>query len=551
MQLSASEQSKTIPSTAPWLLWRDGDHDPAFNMAADHVLLDRAAAFAAPLLRVYAWDRPSISFGRSQLHPEALSSSHALVRRPTGGGIVWHDRDLTYTLVLPADHALARMEIHESYRIMHEAIGAQLGPAVHLQDDRRGSGDLRRMRCFESPVRHDILGSDGVKVAGAAQLRTQDGVLVQGSVRLEATDGDRGALCDAVLRAFATFTPGGFAEWAPDPDFLSAVEARAVGQYATDVWSRRGEVPPSADAPCAGASHGDRLPEWVRVQSSAESRKHVSDVLADLRLNTVCASAHCPNLGKCFSGGVATFLILGRTCTRNCRFCAIDHGERPAPPEPDEALRLAEGVRRLRLKFVVVTSVTRDDLPDGGAGAFREAILEIKRLCPGTGVEVLTPDFGGREAPLRDVLDARPDVFNHNVETVRRLSSAIRSAATYDRSMSVLRAAVRLGAGIPVKSGMMLGLGETEDEIRETLAELRDAGVSLLTLGQYLPPTKAHHPLARYVAPEEFDAWKAQALDLGFRGVMSGPLVRSSYHAMELVEEAFPVRSANSRKSRR
>ena len=462
MQSPAPEQSKTVLPQAPWLLWLDGAHDPAFNMAADHVLLDRAASFATPLLRIYSWDRPSISFGRSQLHPAALASSHTLVRRPSGGGIVWHDRDLTYTLVLPPGHDLARMEIHESYRLMHEAIGVRLGPGVHLQNERRGADDLRRMRCFDSPARHDILGPGGAKVAGAAQLRAKSGVLVQGSVRLEATDGDRGALCDAVLRAFATFTPGGFAEWAPDPDFLSAVEARAVGQYATDVWSRRGEVPPSADAPCAGAYHGDRLPEWVRVQSSAESRKHVSDVLADLRLNTVCASAHCPNLGKCFSGGVATFLILGRTCTRNCRFCAIDHAERPAPPEPDEAVRLAEGVRRLGLKFVVVTSVTRDDLPDGGAAAFREAILEIKRLCPGTGVEVLTPDFGGREAPLRDVLDARPEVFNHNVETVRRLSSTIRSAATYDRSMSVLRAAVRLGEGIPVKSGMMLGLGETE-----------------------------------------------------------------------------------------
>ncbi len=537
MQSPAPEQSKTVLPQAPWLLWLDGAHDPAFNMAADHVLLDRAASFATPLLRIYSWDRPSISFGRSQLHPAALASSHTLVRRPSGGGIVWHDRDLTYTLVLPPGHDLARMEIHESYRLMHEAIGVRLGPGVHLQNERRGADDLRRMRCFDSPARHDILGPGGAKVAGAAQLRAKSGVLVQGSVRLEATAGDRAALRDAILRAFATFAPGGFAEWTPAPDFLRDVEARAVGQYATDAWNLHGEVP-AADEPCAGDAPRDRLPEWIRVQSSAESRKHVSDVLADLRLNTVCASAHCPNLGKCFSGGVATFLILGRTCTRNCRFCAIDHAERPAPPEPDEAVRLAEGVRRLGLKFVVVTSVTRDDLPDGGAAAFREAILEIKRLCPGTGVEVLTPDFGGREAPLRDVLDARPEVFNHNVETVRRLSSTIRSAATYDRSISVLRAAVRLGEGIPVKSGMMLGLGETEAEIRETLSELRDAGVSLLTLGQYLPPTKDHHPLVRYVPPEEFDAWKAHALELGFRGVMSGPLVRSSYHALELYEAA-------------
>ncbi|MGI5870139.1 MAG: lipoyl synthase [Kiritimatiellia bacterium] len=525
-----------------WLLWLDGAHGPSFNMAFDHVLLDRIGVIGRPLLRIYTWDRPSISFGRSQLHPEAFASSHALVRRPTGGGIVWHDGDLTYTVVLPADHALAQMEVHESYRLMHEAIGGQLGPAAHLQEERRAGVDVRRMRCFESPVRHDILGAGGAKLAGAAQLRTKAGVLVQGSVRLEATEGDWTALRDAIIRAFGTFAPDGFSEWTPDADFLRAVEEKAANQYATDAWNLRGELPAPAPAPAVasrvGEERGERLPGWIRIQSSAEGRRHVSEVLADLRLNTVCASAHCPNLGACFSGGVATFLILGRACTRDCRFCAIEHSPCPAPPEPDEAVRLAEGVHRLGLKYVVVTSVTRDDLPDGGAGAFREAILAIRRRCPGTGVEVLTPDFAGREEPLMKVLEVRPEVFNHNVETVRRLSTVIRSAATYERSMSVLRAAVRLGGGIPVKSGIMLGLGEREAEVRETLAELRDAGVSLLTLGQYLPPTKTHHPLDRHLSPEEFDAWKDYALGLGFRGVMSGPLVRSSYQAFELYKAA-------------
>lgn len=534
--LPASGLPESPQPQIPWLLWLDDAHDAAFNMAADQALLDRAATLPAPLLRIYRWDRPTLSFGRSQLWPVDIPDPPLRVRRPTGGGIVRHGDDLTYTVVLPAGHPLAQMEIHESYRLMHAAIGEQFGAAVHLQEERRRGGDLRRMRCFESPVRHDILGADGVKRAGAAQLRTKTGVLVQGSVRLDADAGDWIGHRDAIVRAFASFAPAGYAEWTPPSDFLEAARALANRQFASEAWNRRGEAP-VAETAVDSASPGTRnsaQPAWIRVTSSAESRRHVADVLADLRLNTVCASAHCPNLGACFSGGVATFLILGRDCTRNCRFCAIGGGERPGPPEPDEADRLAEAVHRLHLAFVVVTSVTRDDLPDGGAGAFRDAILAIRRKCPGTGVEVLTPDFLGLEAPLAAVLDARPDVFNHNIETVRRLSAAIRSAATYDRSLAVLASAARLGRGIPVKSGMMLGLGETADEIRETLADLRRAGVSLLTLGQYLPPTKAHHPLDRYVAPEEFDAWKAHALALGFTGVMSGPLVRSSFHAREL-----------------
>lgn len=282
-----------------------------------------------------------------------------------------------------------------------------------------------------------------------------------------------------------------------------------------------------------------RFPDWLKVQGSSESQRHVTDILSDLRLNTVCANALCPNLGKCFSQGTATFLIMGETCTRNCKFCAIGHGVRPLPPEADEPDRVAEGVRRLGLKFVVVTSVTRDDLPDGGADCFYQVITRIKQLCPETGVEVLTPDFMGSEAALQHVLAARPEVFNHNVETVRRLSNEIRSEARYDRSLLVLRNAVRFGNGIPVKSGIMLGLGEEEAEIDETLHDLRDAGVSILTIGQYLPPSKAHYPLTRYVPPAEFEAWKDRAEAIGFKGVMSAPLVRSSYHANELYHAAM------------
>ncbi len=277
-----------------------------------------------------------------------------------------------------------------------------------------------------------------------------------------------------------------------------------------------------------------RFPEWLRVTSSAANRRQVTDVLADLHLNTVCANAQCPNLGACFSSGVATFLIMGETCTRNCLFCAIAHGEPGGKPDPNEAARLAEAVRRLNLSFVVITSVTRDDLPDGGADCFHQAIRAVKRRSPEAGVEVLTPDFGGSEAALQHVLDAGPDVFNHNIETVPRLSAEIRSHATYARSLAVLANAARRGGRLPVKSGLMLGLGERDEEVDATLDDLRAAGVSLLTIGQYLRPSPAHVPMAKFVPPAVFDDWAARARKKGFTGVMSGPLVRSSYHAREL-----------------
>ena len=529
-----TNQNLQATPEAPWLLWLDGEHGAALNMALDQALLDSAAILPAPVLRIYRWERPAVSFGRSQLKPSDIPADHECVRRPTGGGVVWHGNDLTYSLILPAEHAIAKMEIHESYRLIHSAIGNELGKEFHLQDKRSKGADLRCMRCFESPTRHDILGSDGSKYAGAAQYRGRVGTLTQGSVRLEATGGDWERLRDTIIRSFATFSPSGYTVWRPPEEIFSRAQALVDNQFATEAWNNKG----TSATPSDQKNTRHKSPDWLRVKSSAGSRKHVTDILSDLHLNTVCASAHCPNLGKCFSDGTATFLILGNTCTRNCRFCAVGTGGHPAPPDPDEAERLAEAVHRLKLSFVVVTSVTRDDLPDGGAGAFRDAILAIRRKCPGAGVEVLTPDFGGHKEPLMTVLDARPEVFNHNIETVRRLSSAIRSTATYDRSLGVLANAVRLGRGIPVKSGMMLGLGEEDEEVREVFADLRAAGVSLLTIGQYLPPTNDHQPLVRHLTPEEFEAWREEALSFGFVDVMSGPLVRSSYHARELADRA-------------
>ena len=296
---------------------------------------------------------------------------------------------------------------------------------------------------------------------------------------------------------------------------------------------------------------GPRLPPWIRIRYAGRgAQESVNQLLADNALHTVCQGAHCPNQHECFSRGVATFMILGDVCTRDCRFCAVGTG-RPAPVDPDEPRRVAEAAARLRLRHVVVTSVTRDDLPDGGAGHFAATIQAIRKHVPGATVEVLTPDFQGVERDLETVLDAAPDVFNHNLETVRRLQKTIRPAADYERSLAVLayaagksevgsrRSAVSIqhpASSIQhrrtlTKSGLMVGLGETDEEINEAMADLRRAGVELLTVGQYLAPSAAHAPVVRYVTPAQFEEYARRGTAMGFRNVAAGPLVRSSYMA--------------------
>ncbi len=278
-----------------------------------------------------------------------------------------------------------------------------------------------------------------------------------------------------------------------------------------------------------------RHPPWLRLEAADPAVVgRMEERLRGWNLETVCQSAHCPNLGECFSRGTATFMILGRVCSRRCRFCAVDKGT-PGPPDPEEPGRVARAAKALGLGYVVVTSVTRDDLPDGGAGHFAETIRCIREHCPGVGVEVLIPDFKGDREALRTVCEAGPDVLNHNVETVPRLYPAVRPGADYRRSLEVLARASAMG--LATKSGLMLGLGEASREIWEALVDLRRAGCEYLTLGQYLAPSEKHAPVHRYIAPEEFDRWGKTALAMGFRRAASGPLVRSSYRAEELFEQ--------------
>ena len=366
------------------------------------------------------------------------------------------------------------------------------------------------------------------------------------------------------------------AAWAPQHCLAGVLPARSEGIVPA------ASPPPAAKTPAVRTARPGRLPRWLRRRlPTAGQAAAVQGLLDELHLTTVCHGAHCPNRGECFARGTATFLILGATCTRSCRFCAVGD-EPPGPPRPDEPGAVAEAAARMGLRHVVVTSVTRDDLPDGGARHFARTICAIRRRVPQATVEVLTPDFQGDPAAVDTVLAAAPDVFNHNVETVPRLYAAARPQADYRRSLAVLgRAAAAPGTDAKTpgtdtemrgcagprppggddgplcnpgatrgtdfglcprrprtKSGLMLGLGERDDEIRAVLADLRQAGCEMLTLGQYLAPSGEHLPVARFVPPAAFAAWEAEARDMGFAAVAAGPFVRSSYRAEGVLDAA-------------
>lgn len=278
-------------------------------------------------------------------------------------------------------------------------------------------------------------------------------------------------------------------------------------------------------------------PKWLRRRlPTGSAYQKVKGMISEDRLHTVCQEAKCPNMWECFSQKTATFLIMGSRCTRNCRFCSVLPGPLE-PPDPGEPDRVADMAHQMGLKYVVVTSVTRDDIPDGGASLFARTIKEIRRRMADACVEVLIPDFQGSKAALHTVLRARPDVLNHNIETVPRLYPRVRPQAEYQRSLDILQWAHEFDSALPTKSGLMLGLGEEETEVEHTLQDLQKAGCRILTLGQYLQPSKDHLPVERFISPEEFETWQKKAVKIGFAEVASGPFVRSSYHAKELYQE--------------
>ena len=280
-------------------------------------------------------------------------------------------------------------------------------------------------------------------------------------------------------------------------------------------------------------------PDWLRVKFfGGDNYQELKRMMRTLGLNTVCESARCPNMGECWDHRTATFMILGEICTRACGFCAVPSGKPASAPDEDEPNRVAEAAERMGLRYAVVTSVNRDDEPDGGARIFARTIQEIRRRVPTCQVEVLIPDFRGDWDALGVVLDARPDVLNHNTETVPRLYREVRKGALYERSLELLRRSKQTHPHVPTKTGLMLGLGEETQEVLDTMQDLAAQGTNILTLGQYLQPTRDHLPIVRYVHPDEFAEFKRRGEAMGFKHVESGPLVRSSYHAFEQTEAA-------------
>ncbi|HEX6807017.1 MAG TPA: lipoyl synthase [Gemmatimonadaceae bacterium] len=280
----------------------------------------------------------------------------------------------------------------------------------------------------------------------------------------------------------------------------------------------------------------DRKPPWLKVRApGGENYNRLGALMRELGLHTVCEEAHCPNVGECWEHGTATFMILGDVCTRNCAYCAVAHG-RPPVYDIEEPTRVASAVEQMKLRHVVITSVDRDDLPDFGAGIFAETIRQIKERLPDCSVEVLVPDFQGDEDAIRTVLDAEPDIYNHNTETVPRLYKRCRPGGRYERVLRIFRFVKDVAPHIPTKTGIILGMGETIPEVEHTMGELRTVDVDILTLGQYLRPSAQHIALDRYYTPDEFRALRETGLALGYRHVESGPLVRSSYHAWEQVQ---------------
>lgn len=284
------------------------------------------------------------------------------------------------------------------------------------------------------------------------------------------------------------------------------------------------------------ANDTKRLPEWIRVKvHTGTNRTEVTEDLRDLNLTTVCEEAKCPNLAECWHQKTSTFMLMGEDCTRACRFCAIGY-KRPKPLDEKEPSNVAEAAARMGLEYVVITSVARDDLPDEGADHFAQTITEVRNRLPQAGIEVLTPDFNGRQECIQAVVDAMPTVFNHNLETCERLSRPVRGRARYDRSLKVLQDAKNLSKGtVLTKSGIMVGLGERDEEVIQSIDDLYAHGVDILTIGQYLPPSKKHWKLDRYVEPAKFKEWEEYAYSIGFSAVASSPMVRSSYKAGDLV----------------
>ena len=488
--------------------WGRVDYPTAY--ARQRQLVEARIADAVADHLVYVEHPPVITLGRSAAMADLRVPAATLTRKGIGLQAVDRGGKATYhgpgQLVAYPIIKLAERDLHRYLQQLLEVI----------------AGLLRRYDLRPSFKNgHPGVWVEGAKIASVG-IAVRKWVTYHGIALNVATDGD----------GFRWIVPcGNYDETVTSMQALlgKPVDMAAVKAAFLEEFQRAfGYV----DARSSTASR--RHPPWlVRNAPGTAAIDAMEGLLRAMRLATVCQSAGCPNLGECFARGTATFMILGDRCTRACRFCAVATGG-PEPPDPEEPRRVAQTAQRLNLNYVVITSVTRDDLLDGGADQFCRTISEVRRLCPRARIEVLIPDLNGSALALQKVCDGRPDMLNHNLETVPRLYPRVRSGADYRRSLSVLEFAFR--RGLPVKSGLMLGLGETAEEITAALLDLKRCGCRYLTLGQYLAPSAEHLPVVRFVSPQEFEDWADTARRMGFAGVAAGPLVRSSYRAEQMLE---------------
>lgn len=557
-----------------WRFIDSGSSDGFTNMAIDEAILKSyEKGLTPPTLRVYEWDSAALSVGFFQSITEDVDQQKCLekgidvVRRTSGGRSVLHKDELTYSVVASGKCGFGHSVVN-SYKVISQGLIAAyriLGLDVHLAPHR---GNPSAAACFNAASFGDLT-CQGRKIAGSAQFRRGEVLLQHGSLPISIdasllfsllrfpTAGNREksaavfskrATClnemlgrrvsrqelkEALFQGFQEVFGIKF-----HMNTLSSYEVNLARTLAEKKHNHSigGSISMSTDTPEVPSQ---RLPKWlVRPVCQGKHLNEVRRTLSRLRLHTVCESALCPNMSECFSRGTATFMIMGNSCTRNCRFCAVDKGCLE-PLDPGEPARVAEATGRLGLDHVVVTSVTRDDLPGGGANHFACTIRAIRKTNPDASIEVLVPDFAGSKESVETVVGEKPDVFNHNLETIPRLYKEIRPEGDYQRSLGILKAVKQIDPNMVTKSGLMLGLGETDQELLEVLKDLRQAGCDILTLGQYLRPSDNHASVMRFITPEEFSELAAKGKELGFSGVVSAPLVRSSYQSGEIFRQVL------------
>ena len=523
----------------------------ADNMALDEKIFNRYIEEGIPVLRLYGWEKPSITYGisqRPQVGQVDLEKCNRdgiqIAQRITGGGLLFHNREITYSLACSKEDIGEEKEVFVSYRRIcaflinfYKSLG--LKACFALEADDFNNKSLPHQLCSASHEKYDIV-IGGRKIGGNAQKRRRGVIFQHGSIPL--------SIDWSFLRRYLPGLPDNISSSATtlDEELTALPEKQVLEQKLIDAFAHVYGV---------SFEEGDRhlarkvsvpfpKPAWLNKKISLRDCSQVKSMLKDLGLHTVCEEALCPNMGECFSRRQATFMILGAICTRGCLFCGVAKGK-PLAPDADEPRRIAEAVRKLGLTHVVVTSVTRDDLPDGGAGAFEKTILALRSIGGGISIETLIPDFNADLKSLRVIADASPDIIAHNIETVPSLYKEVRpTGASYQRSLEVLSSLKNIVKGdsdllrkrlLPpkLKSGLMLGLGEKRDEVLAVFDDLVEAGCVFLSIGQYLAPSAKHFPVREYLHPRVFEEYKKEALKRGFSSVMSGPYVRSSYAASE------------------